>query len=71
MLMVVKPGIVFTSLTKIRRRSRASRKSTRAMPAPSTALKASIDSRRISSDAEVRSSAGMMTFDPASRYFAS
>ena len=41
--MVVKPGIVFTSFRKSFPVSRESRKSTRDMPAPSRALKASIE----------------------------
>ena len=49
MLIVVKPGIVLTSLTKSSPVCRASRKSTRAIPAPSMARNAAIDSRRISS----------------------
>jgi hypothetical protein len=70
MLIVVKPGIVFTSLTKIAP-PRSTRKSTRAMPAQSMAWNAAIDSRWISAAVPASSAAGMMICDPWSRYFAS
>jgi hypothetical protein len=71
MLIVVNPGIVFTSLTNTSPDCPSSRKSTRARPAPSTARKASIACWRTSSIAAGASGAGINSFDPASMYLAS
>ena len=67
MLIVVKPGMVFTSFKYSTWLSPASRKSTRAMPAPSIALNAATAFERTSSACASVSGAGIRSFDPSTR----
>ena len=71
MLIVVKPGMVFTSLRYSIPLSPASRKSTRAMPAQSIALNAAIASARTSSLRVSVRRRGNHRARASSRYFAS
>ena len=71
MLIEVKPGSVLISLTYSGPLSPASRKSTRAMPALSTAVNTCTASRRTSSACWGDRGAGISSFELESRYFAS
>jgi hypothetical protein len=71
MLMVVKPGIVFTSLTNSCPVSLAMRKSTRDMPEPSTARKALIANCWTSVVWLGVKGEGISSFESSSRYLAS
>ena len=71
MLIVVKPGMVLTSFRYNVPVSPAMRKSTRAIPAQSTALNALTAIARISCVSGSGRSAGITSRDEPSRYFAS
>src|SRR5205823_10569044 len=71
MLIRVKPGMVFSSFSRTRPVARSMKKSTRAMPATSTAWKARTASARTSSATPASIGAGMSSREPSSRYFAS
>src|ERR1700693_240441 len=71
MLIRVKPGMVLSSFTSRRLVVRSRKKSTRAMPAASTAWKARSARLRASCATTVSTGAGISNREPSSRYFAS
>ena len=71
MLIRVNPGSVFSSLTMMRPLLRSMKKSTRAIPAASTARNARIAIDRTFSATSGSTGAGMSSREPSSRYLAS